>query len=58
MKRAIALLLISGALANASTVLLPLGPWPICESSVAPSVGMICAGFVPGHEMYLLAMEF
>lgn len=57
MKTAIIAFLFASALAaqnGASPAMYTLGPWPICESTAAPYAGALCAGFTPGHELYLL----
>ncbi len=57
---AIAALISLGRIAGASTTeVSSLGPWPLCEASstaVAQS-GIVCAGFVAGHEQYLLEIH-
>lgn len=61
MKRTIMLFALCGLTMTArqtSTVQIsPFGVWPLCEAIPAPDEPFLCAGFMPGHEEYLLLIS-
>lgn len=54
---AISILFCASLVAQQTAAIIPLGPWAICETEAAAYIGFLCAGFVPGHEAYLLLIQ-
>ncbi len=53
--KTLTLLVLAAGLMQAENHITALGVWPICESPAANA--MLCSGFTPGHETYLLEIQ-